>query len=117
MTEDMIKGFQFFDDETVYNVSDAGRSTNEGGEIFNDYVNNQALAPFSKASGTACRAGIYGYRLLAVDVNEDGTRNAWFAGTITCGEINLIDKINALKGLIQGLKSRIEELEGENING
>lgn len=43
-----------------------GRTTPEGGEIFNDYENNEALAPYAKADGYSCRAGIHGYKLLAV---------------------------------------------------
>lgn len=65
MAEDMVKGFQFFDDDPVY-VSDAGRSTEEGGEVFNDYVNNQALAPYSTAAGINTYAGVYGYKLIGV---------------------------------------------------
>ena len=50
-------------------------TTEDGGQVFNDVETNEAIAPFSTAGGTECRAGIYGYRLLAVSVNEDGTRN------------------------------------------
>ncbi len=43
-----------------------GVRTEEGGEIFNDYENNKALAPYARADGYNNRAGIYGYKLLAV---------------------------------------------------
>lgn len=48
-----------------------GQHTPEGGEIFNDYENNQALAPYAKADGVGCRAGIHGYKLLAVAKDGD----------------------------------------------
>lgn len=48
-----------------------GRATEAGGEIYNDYENNQALAPFTRAEGFNNRAGINGYKLLAVN-NTDG---------------------------------------------
>ncbi len=44
-----------------------GKSTEQGGEIFNDYENNKALGAYSSASGKNTRAGICGYKILAVD--------------------------------------------------
>ena len=56
-----------------YDLSGAGvgRSTGDGGEIFNDYGANQALSPYTKADGTNSRAGSYGYHTLAT--TADGT--------------------------------------------
>ena len=62
-----------------------GRTTPEGGEIFNDYENNEALAPYSKADGAGCRAGIHGYKLLAVA--KDGENY-----NITVGDADLESK-------------------------
>lgn len=36
----------------------AGKLTEDGGEIFNDYENNQALAPYTRASGSYTIAGM-----------------------------------------------------------
>ena len=38
-----------------------GEATEDGGEIFNDYTANKALAPYTKADGSCSRAGSYGY--------------------------------------------------------
>lgn len=56
-----------------YDLSGAGvgRSTRDGGEIFNDYGANQALSPYSKADGVGSRAGCYGYKPLST--TADGT--------------------------------------------
>ena len=43
-----------------------------GGEIFNDYENNRAMSPHTKAEGVSCRAGTCGYKLLAVSVGGSG---------------------------------------------
>lgn len=62
-----------------------GKITPQGGEIFNDYENNKALAPYAKADGIDCRAGIYGYKLLAVE--KDGE-----SYNITVGDADLESK-------------------------
>ena len=49
-----------------------GKTTPEGGEVFNDYEGNQALAPYAKADGAGNRAGIRGYKLLAVEKDGEG---------------------------------------------
>lgn len=44
-----------------------GRKADEGGEIFNDYENNEALAPYAQASGYNTVAGCLGYYIYSVD--------------------------------------------------
>ena len=62
-----------------------GKTTPEGGEIFNDYESNQALAPHAKADGAGNRAGIHGYKLLAVEKSGEGY-------LITAGDAELESK-------------------------
>ncbi len=67
-----------------------GKTTPEGGEIFNDYENNQALAPYSKADGVGNRAGICGYKLIKVTSQADNT-----AFTITVDDVDMEDENKA----------------------
>ena len=76
MAEKVLKSLQFPGLEDTYIIPHTGETGEfENSNIMNDTVTNKAVAPYSTAGGTECRAGIYGYRLKAVSVNEDGTRN------------------------------------------
>jgi len=50
-----------------------GKATEQGGEIFNDYENNKALAENTIAMGTASRAGCYGYHIASTLVIDNLT--------------------------------------------
>lgn len=56
-------------DETI--ALHAGVTTNNGGEIFNDYENNKAFSPYSTANGYNSSAGSCGYKTLSIVVNTD----------------------------------------------
>lgn len=76
MAEKVLKSLQFPGLEDTYIIPYTGETGEfENSNIMNDTVTNKAVVPYSTASGTQCRAGIYGYRLLAVSINEDGTRS------------------------------------------
>lgn len=47
--------------------SDAGRTTPEGGEIFNDYENNRALAPYTSVKGYENTAGGRAFKVLNIN--------------------------------------------------
>lgn len=51
-------------DQAIYN-SGVGRTTTDGGEIFNDYENNKALSPYSHSEGTTSTAGGKGFVIIA----------------------------------------------------
>lgn len=51
----------------------AGKKTEDGGEIFNDYENNKALSNYSSVSGSGNAAGGKGFNIL--DLTEAGEEN------------------------------------------
>ena len=50
--------------------STIGKATEFGGEIFNNYSNNYALSQYSTAMGTNTSAGIKGYKIYSVSMND-----------------------------------------------
>lgn len=46
-----------------------GKKTEDNGEIFNDYDNNQALTKYSTAIGSETMAGQKGFKILSVDLD------------------------------------------------
>ena len=48
-------------------IAQVGKTTIEGGEIFNDYENNKSLSTGSSSSGKNTLSGIKGYYILSFD--------------------------------------------------
>ena len=66
-----LEGFVVRREFVQHVARQAGQKTPEGGEIFNDYENNQAIAPHSKAAGTNTFAGCRGFNInQIVDINS-----------------------------------------------
>lgn len=62
-----------------------GETISEGGEIFNDYENNQAIAPYSHAKNKATRAGAYAF---AFDEEYYARTDVDFSEDVVGGEYN-----------------------------
>lgn len=61
-------------DEQLQGIADnAGGKTSEGGEIFNDYENNQALCEFSTSMGQRTTSGMRAFRILSKSGTEGET--------------------------------------------
>ena len=74
-----------------------GKTTDDGGEIFNDRENNKALAPFTKADGTKTRAGINGYKFLKIEAKAEN--KTW---DITVRDASLDTDKKAIKNYAEG---------------
>ena len=57
--------------ETDINNKLVGQKTPQGGEIFNDYENNKAIAEYSSAKGYNTIAGCQGFKILGYDDSID----------------------------------------------
>ena len=66
-----------------------GKKTSEGGEIFNDYENNKALATNSISAGNDTQAGYKGYKITHYEFPEDNTYV-----TIWLNDKDLEDKVS-----------------------
>ena len=76
MAEKALKSLKFPGLEDTYVVPSitAKEGEFENSSVLNDPM-NQAIAPYSTAAGSGTRAGIYGYRLLAVNKIEETVYN------------------------------------------
>lgn len=72
--------------------SHVGKRTDKGGEIFNDYENNQANAPYSTSRGNKTVAGGKGFLIKSITQVPENT-----LGTVRC-----IIKLNSTEGLATG---------------
>ena len=77
VTEDTGEMYVDMSDGTRKKISDmttAGRKTAEGGEIFNDYENNQSISKYSTTVGSHNIAGSKCFKVIADPIdNGDGT--------------------------------------------
>lgn len=94
--------------------SKPGRKTADGGEIFNDYENNEALGDFTKAEGKNSKSGICGYKVLRalhtnneknqfyIDVQGREAASSYAEGDLLCfdGKTHVYDKL-VITGLVQ----------------